>query len=105
VILTSPTLPRFGRSFRCNVVNAGTKPAVVDVEVVESDGTVFGPTLPPTIQPGTSSGFGVSGAIGSEFLFCRFTIIEGSKKGLRANACVLEAGAGSSACTASADAR
>lgn len=104
-VMTSAPLTRFGRSFHCNVANAGKKPVVVSIQVVESDGDTFGATMQPTVAPGTSTRFGVAGAVGSDSLFCRFTIIEGNKRGLRANACVLTTGDGSAPCMTSTEAR
>jgi hypothetical protein len=104
-ILTTSALLREGREFKCIVVNAGTRDAVVRFQMIDIGGNVDGgQTTASTIAPGQIAGGGIGSTVGSGLLYCRFTVEAGNKAALRASACVLDADA-ADRCVVSSDAR
>lgn len=103
-VLTSSPLARGGVAFSCRLANVGTTAMDVRIELVGPGGT-FESTTDVTIGAGASSGLGRLANSGSAVLYCRFTILKGSKSKVRANACAYSSMDPSGPCLATSEAR
>ena len=104
VLVTSP-LARGGVTFFCQITNAGTSEVTVRIEALDFSGNIDLGPIERTIVPGGSSGAGIGSTVGSPILYCRFTIVKGSKGKVRANACALSSVDNSGPCLSVAEAR
>jgi hypothetical protein len=86
-VLTTPLAPRSGRAFGCMVTNAGTKQAEVLIELVSMGGNVQ-TSAEATMAPGTATGHALASDSGTALLYCRVTVLAGSKRAIRASYCV-----------------
>lgn len=84
-VLTTPAVyGGSGESKGCTVINVGTKPVTISVEIMRSDGTAFASSPNCTLQAGQADGgcnvadFAIGGN------YCRFTLVKGSKKNVQA---------------------
>lgn len=93
---------RGGRLFSCNVVNTGTRDAIVALQAVNSTGGVDAESVALLVGPGEMAALLVQAADGSIFLYCKFIVTAGAKTALRASYCVHDA---NGICQASGDAR
>lgn len=103
-VLTSSALARGGVAFSCRIVNVGTTAVDVRIELVGPGGIVDS-TNEVTIGAGAGSGLGRLANDGSPLLYCRFTILKGSKNKVRANACAYSSMDTSGPCLSTAEAR
>src|SRR5262249_3176994 len=84
VLATSPVF-RSGKALECLVVNGGTKPVGVTIDMVDLDGGIE-LTKTSMINPDTADRIG-NGSGTFAVSYCRFTI-DGSKKGVRGAYCL-----------------
>jgi hypothetical protein len=104
VLVTSP-LARRGVVFNCMIANADTREVIVRVEALDSTGNIdLGPSE-VSLDPGALVALGLPSTEGSAFLYCRFTMVKGSKGKVRANACALSSVDNSGPCLSVAEAR
>jgi hypothetical protein len=83
ILLTPVLYTGSGENKICDVFNVGTKPVTVDVENVRAvDGTVFASSLNCTLDPGDVGCAAADFGVGPNY--CRFRLIKGSKKKIRA---------------------
>jgi len=103
-VLTSSALARGGVAFTCRIVNVGTTAVDARIEMVGPGGAVAS-TFDATIGAGASSSIDRLANNGSAVLYCRFTILKGSKSKVRANACAYSSVDTSGPCISTAEAR
>ena len=91
-LTTAPLEVEGTNSFACLIANVGTKGVEVSFQIVNASGTpVF--TSPTTTVLAPLQQTGVGGlASSSHPRFCQVTVVQGSKKSVRASACVLDPG-------------
>jgi hypothetical protein len=103
-VLSTPPVRRVGTFLECLVVNGGTKPVDVTLEIIDQFGVQrFSNSF--TLAPGHANNGGASDAvsIGDDVAYCRFTIA-GSKSGVRAAFCLLGSNTALGPCVAAGDA-
>jgi hypothetical protein len=91
--LTTAPLELAGtNSFSCLIANVGTKGIEVSFQILNASGTpVF--SSPTTVILAPLQQTGVGGlASASNPRLCQITVVQGSKKSVRASACVVDAG-------------
>jgi len=91
--LTTAPLELAGtNTFSCLIANVGTKGVEVSFQIINASGTpVF--TSPSTVVLTPLQQTGVGGlSSASNPRFCQVTVVQGSKKSVRASACVLDPG-------------
>ena len=86
-VLTTGPFARTDVPFICRIANVGTEEITVMIETVDALGTVKSSATTVT-PPGGIMGSGVQGTTATLALYCRFTLIKGSKSKVRALACV-----------------
>jgi len=84
-VLTTPEVyGGSGELKACTVINVGTKPVTISVEIIREDGAPFMSNLKCTLQAGQADGgcnvtdFAIGGN------YCRITVVKGSKKDIQA---------------------
>ena len=105
-VLTTMPSSRPDRAYRCLLTNAGTREADVRIEIVRLDGS-FSQYLHEAIPPGGMRSLTAGDEYGNndDTLHCRFVILKGSKKDIRAGACLLETAAMTGPCHFNGEAR
>lgn len=104
-VLTTSPLARGGVTFACQIANVGTTDVTVRIEALDNAGNVDAGPFTPVLAPGKSTGAGVDSFGGSSVLYCRFTILKGSKAKIRANACAYSSVDSSGPCLSVSEAR
>ena len=103
-VLTTAPVARGGVPFDCLIANASQGEVAVKVEAVDINGNAdLSSQL--TIQPGRASAAGLPANQGSMILYCRFTLLKGSKKKVRAHACAYSSVDFGGPCLSTAEAR
>ena len=87
-VLTTGPLQRSQVPFVCRIANVGTDELAVLIETVDFGGNVASATTINGIPPGASRFSGVEADTATTQLYCRFTLLKGSKSKVRALACV-----------------
>ena len=96
-VLTTP--PVLGDRVTCLIANTGTESITVTIDLVGS--TTINLVTNSVLAAG---GFEALGAGDDDIAYCRFTITQGIKRGVRASACGISSALGNK-CATSADAR
>ena len=82
VLWTAPALAAYpagsGRTIYCDVVNVGTTPQDVTIDILDYFGTVVNTAGPITLPPETGNALGASNDFNSAR--CRFTVTGSTKK-------------------------
>jgi hypothetical protein len=86
-VLTTGPFARTDVPFICRIANVGTDEITVTIETVDAIGVVKSSGT-FEVPPGNIRGDGVAGTTVTQALYCRFTLIKGSKSKVRALACV-----------------
>jgi hypothetical protein len=89
ILLTAPML-RPGKTFNCQVANTTSKFVEVKMEVVNHDASVAF-SIPASFDPGEGASVGVASGVGSDLVYCRFTVVGTSKNKVRASSRVVNA--------------
>jgi hypothetical protein len=92
LLTTAPLEVEGTNSFGCLIANVGTKDIEVSFAILNASGTpVFSSPSPVMLAPLHQTGVS---SLGSALhpRFCQITVLQGSKKSVRASACVLDSG-------------
>lgn len=103
-VLTTGPFVRDGVPFICRIANVGTSEVTAMIETVDALGGVKSSGTFNVIPNGII-GTGLVATTVSSAVYCRFTLIKGSKRKVRANACVHSGTSTGSPCLATEAAR
>ena len=88
VIATGFLFKPAGYSAECDAQNVGDTPVTVKMELLKIDGTLQ-QNLTQTLAAGHGNGFSLAVGSLANFLWCRFTVTNGSSANLRANLSII----------------
>jgi hypothetical protein len=92
VLSTAPLELEGTNSFSCLISNVGTKDIEVSFAILNASGVPVS-SSPSPVMLAPLHGTGVSGlASALHPRFCQITVLQGSKKSVRASACILDSG-------------
>jgi hypothetical protein len=102
LLTTAPLESEGTNSFGCLIANVGTKDVELSFAIFNASGTpVFSSPTPVMLAPMHQTGLsGLASALHPRL--CQITVLQGSKKSVRASACVFDAGG---TCIANSEAR
>jgi|SRR5262245_6756422 len=105
VFATAMVQGQTGDAISCAVSDAGKKGLVVAVQLVNTAGTVILDNPGMTVVPGGANRGQqtLDATPANHFVFCRFTVLDGSAKDVRASLCLRQSGG--EQCAFSIDAR
>ena len=91
VLTTAPLDVEGASSFGCFIANVGTKDVEVSFAILNASGVPVS-SSPSPVMLAPLHGTGVSGLASALHRFCQITVLQGSKKSVRASACILDSG-------------
>lgn len=99
--LSTALVFRTGNAIACMAQNAGSRDLEVDIAIVNDDGIVVleGSVV---LAPGRGEWISVGSGVGSNIVYCRFTVTQGLRPALRGSYCLL---GGPGVCLVTGDAR